>query len=76
MPTVGKFDTREVTIGRIRNTLELKILEMSENLAGQIRANPMLEILDGPRAIDFDGQGNLPALRQEVELGEPAASHR
>jgi hypothetical protein len=76
MPTVGKFDMREVTIGRIRNTLELKILELSENLAGQIRNNSMLEIIDGPRAIEFDAHGNLPALPQEVELGEPAVSRR
>ncbi|HLY19627.1 MAG TPA: hypothetical protein VKR61_20510, partial [Bryobacteraceae bacterium] len=43
-PTVGKFDAREVTIGWIRNTLELSLLAMSENLRPQIERNPMLEI--------------------------------
>jgi hypothetical protein len=58
-PTVGKFESTEVTIGRIRNTLELGLLGLSENLLPVIRSNPMLEIVGGPDEIEFDDSGNL-----------------
>ncbi len=58
-PTVGKFDQREVTIGWIRNTLELASLAMSENLRPQIERNKMLEIVSEPREMEFDSAGNL-----------------
>jgi hypothetical protein len=61
-PTVGKFDPREVTIGWIRNSLELGMLALSESLLPRIESNPLLEILDGPRAIQFDAGGNLAGL--------------
>lgn len=48
MATVGRFDPADVTIGWIRNTLELGKLALSENLAGEIESNPQLEIA-GPR---------------------------
>ena len=58
MPTVGKHDLTTVTIGRIKNTLSLTHVELSENLRPEIEQNPNLEIL-GP-AYDFpigaDGQ--------------------
>jgi hypothetical protein len=57
--TVGKFDTKDVTVGWIRNTLELGTIVLSENLAGEIDKNPMLETA-GPRfAPAFDRSGNL-----------------
>jgi hypothetical protein len=69
-PTVGKFDVREVTIGWIRNTLELSQLAMSENLRPSIKRNPMLEIVSAAREIEFDSDGNL------VPLGAaPAHEH-
>ncbi|MCS6953097.1 MAG: hypothetical protein RMK57_12010 [Bryobacterales bacterium] len=58
-PTVGKLDTREVTIGWIRNTLELEVLALSENLRGEIEQNPALEILGEPCELEFDPDGNL-----------------
>jgi hypothetical protein len=58
-PTVGRFDAAEVTIGWIRNTLELARLALSENLRAQIEANPLLEIVDGPFEPPFDAEGNL-----------------
>jgi hypothetical protein len=61
-PTVGKFDVREVTIGWIRNTLELSQLAMSENLRPSIKRNPMLEIVSAAREIEFDSDGNLVPL--------------
>jgi hypothetical protein len=63
---VGKFDAREVTIGWIRNTLELRELALSENLLPEVEANPMLEVLGLPRDIEFDPQGNLLPVTEEV----------
>src|SRR5580658_9715953 len=61
-PTVGKFDVREVTIGWIRNSLELSQLVMSENLRPSIERNPMLEIVSAAHEIEFDSAGNLVPL--------------
>jgi hypothetical protein len=58
-PTVGRFDTREVTIGWIRNTLELSQFVMSENLRPAIAGNPMLEIVSAACDLAFDSAGNL-----------------
>ncbi|MDX2151060.1 MAG: hypothetical protein SFV54_10015 [Bryobacteraceae bacterium] len=63
-PTVGKFDPQEVTIGWIRNTLALSVLGLSENLLPEIKSNPALEILDGPRALPFDEGGNLAGVSE------------
>jgi len=60
--TVGKFDAAEVTLGWIRNTLELGRIALSENLADEIRKNPMLEIAGQPFGLDFDGDGNFSTL--------------
>jgi hypothetical protein len=58
-PTVGRINADEITIGWLRNTLELDTIGLSENLLPQIRGNAMLEV-DGPaREIEFDGAGNL-----------------
>ena len=58
-PTVGKLEGREITIGWIRNTMELSRLAFSENLLPEIRENPDLEILGPPCEIPFDPLGNL-----------------
>jgi hypothetical protein len=70
MPTVGKFDMSQVTIGWIRNTMELSRAALSENLLEEINSNPALEIIDGP--FDFplqeDGQlAELLAVEEEFE---------
>jgi hypothetical protein len=67
-PTVGKFNSKEVTIGRIRNTMELSPLLLSENLLPEIRNNPILEVVGDARDIDFDSDGNLePVLEAQHE---------
>ena len=58
-PTVGRFDPQEVTVGWIRNTLELARLMLSENLRAEIEANPLLEIVEGPAEMQFDAEENL-----------------
>jgi hypothetical protein len=58
-PTVGKFDGAAVTIGWIRNTMELAQLGLSENLLPEIQKNPNLEVVGEPRELEFDAEGNL-----------------
>jgi hypothetical protein len=59
MATVGKFDDAEITIGRIRNTLELGTLSLSENLAEEIAKNPAVEIAGPATEPGFDAYGNF-----------------
>ena len=61
-PTVGKHNLMEVTYGWIRNSLELGLLAMSENLRRQIERDPHLEILGPARPLEFDAGGNLADL--------------
>ncbi len=61
-PTVGKCDPIGVTYGWIRNSLDLGLIGLSENLRCEIGENPNLEILGAPRPIEFDSEGNLANL--------------
>jgi hypothetical protein len=72
-PTVGKFDMADVTIGWIRNSLELGIIGLTENLLPQIRSNPLLEIVGPAQEFEFDADGNLAPLAEEV--GKPVQTH-
>jgi hypothetical protein len=62
LPTVGKHDLSTVTIGRIRNTLSLVDLELSENLRAEIEANPNLTIVEGPYDFPIGPDGNMTKL--------------
>jgi hypothetical protein len=72
-PTVGKFDMSEVTIGWFRNSLELGMMALSENLRPRIERNPMLEIVSAAQEFAFDNHGNLAGVLEEA--GRPAATH-
>jgi len=71
-PTVGKTDLRQVTYGWLRNSLELDVIALSENLRPQIDKNPILEVI-ATHPMEFDSHGNLPDLL--VPTGEPVAAH-
>lgn len=71
-PTVGKLDLNQVTYAWIRNTMELRRIGLSENLRGQVEANPNLKI-ESVVDFDFDGIGNLRSPLAPVE--ETAAAH-
>ncbi len=58
-PTVGRLDLAEVTYGWIKNSLELGVLKLSENLRDEIGKNPLLEIVGPAEELDFDEAGNL-----------------
>jgi hypothetical protein len=55
----GVFDLSTVTVVRIRNTMHLELMEMTETLRAEVEANPDLEILE-TRDWSFDEEGNLP----------------
>lgn len=62
VPTVGKLNPRDVSIGWIRNSLALGLLALSENLRPEIENNETLEILGEPFELEFDGAGNIEYL--------------
>jgi hypothetical protein len=66
-PTVGKVDLSEVTYGWIKNSMELGFMKLSENLRGEIRNNPMLEIMGEAEEMEFDEAGNLKGLTLQAE---------
>ncbi len=72
-PTVGKLDIGDVTIGWIRNSLELGTIALSENLLAEIKRNPLLEIMGPADEFPFDKLGNLAGLPSEV--GKPVTAH-
>jgi len=72
MPTVGKLDLGEVTIGWIRNTMELGRLAISENMRARLERNPELEI-ESTIDFEFDGAGNL--LSPFAPIEETAGAH-
>jgi hypothetical protein len=72
LPTVGKLDLSTVTLGWIRNTMELGRLGLSENLRAEVEANPNLEI-EAVTDFEFDGSGNLLSPFAPVE--ETAGAH-
>jgi hypothetical protein len=72
LPTVGKIDLTQVTLGWIRNTQELGRMGLSENLRGQVEQNPDLEI-EAVTDFEFDGQGNL--ISPFVPVEETAGVH-
>lgn len=53
------IDKTAPKIIRIRNTLELGTIWISEAMIPEARENPNLEILSEPAALDFDKNGNL-----------------
>ena len=59
MPTVGKFDSREVTIGWAKNSAKLYLMALTENLLPQIERNPLIEVLGPAAEFQFDRDGNL-----------------
>ena len=61
-PTVGNLDSKDIKLGRIRNTMKLNLLVLSENLLPEIEKNPALEVVGPPRELEYDAEGNLVGL--------------
>ena len=61
-PTVGKLKQEDVTVGWIRNSLDLRALAVTENLRASIETNPNLQIVGEAHDWPFDEADNLPTL--------------
>jgi hypothetical protein len=72
-PTVGRIDLKDVTYGWIKNSLELGLVALSENLRRQVERDPNLEILGESRPMEFDAKGNLADV--PVPAGEAIGTH-
>lgn len=59
LKTANLPDWRSATLVRIRNTLCLDEIEVSESLLESIAGDPRFEILSEPYDMPFDAQGNL-----------------
>ncbi len=68
--TCSNGDPANARVVRIKNTLEVGELEVSESLLEEVRQNPRLEILEQPRTIEFDVDGNL------ISAARTPAGHR
>jgi hypothetical protein len=68
---VGRLDPSEVTVGWIKNTMELGFLRFSENLRDQIVGNPTLEIVGPAEEIEADEAGNFTGF---AHLENPAVA--
>jgi hypothetical protein len=57
--TCNARDRSAVSLVRIKNTVSLEEIEVSESLASYVKEHPSLEIVEGPRKLVFNGDGNL-----------------
>src|SRR5919202_416539 len=57
--TCGRGDPENARVVRIKNTLELAALDVSESLLAEAKAHPRLEVLSPPEPLRFDAAGNL-----------------
>jgi hypothetical protein len=63
-PTTGKIDGRDLRIVWIRNSLELTEFAAADNLIEELRRNEAVEIVGGPKEIEYDEAGNLVEFQQ------------
>jgi len=62
LPVCARLDTLECTIIRVKNTMELGEMLVSENLLPEISTRPEVEIVGAAREIEFDAEGALEDL--------------
>jgi hypothetical protein len=60
--TIGQVKPEDARIVRIKNTLLLEDLDVSEALLLEVKQRDTLEILWGPKGLIFDTNGGLPAF--------------
>ncbi len=65
--SVGKPDMRDVGVVRIKNTLHVDDLLVSESLLGTVREHPRLEQVGEPEPIPFDASGRISPFIVESE---------
>ncbi len=70
--TIGLTPPADARLIRIRNTLHLTEVDVSEALARLVQDRPGLEILAGPAELEFDSAGELGPM---FALGQAVAAH-
>ncbi len=61
--SIGLTPSEKSRIVRIKNTLHVDEVEASEAYLEEMKKRSDLEVLEGPRPMSFDGQGNLHPLK-------------
>jgi hypothetical protein len=64
LTTIGLTEPPDAKLVRIRNTVMLEHLHVSESLLPEVRRRPGLAVLEGPFEFAFGGDGNLVGLVQ------------
>ncbi|MDY4009891.1 MAG: lactate racemase domain-containing protein [Candidatus Limiplasma sp.] len=54
------IDRAKARVIRIKNTLQLSEIQVSESLLEEVKLNPMLTLLSEAKEMPFDAEGNLP----------------
>jgi len=67
LATIGLTEPSDAKVARIRNTLALEHLHVSEALLPEVRKRPELEVLEGPFEFRFGETGNLIDQSSETE---------
>ena len=57
--TCNIADIRQVRLARVKNTLGIDEMEISENLLPEARSHELVEVLSDPYELPFDEHGNL-----------------
>lgn len=57
--TCNRLDKENVTVARIKNTVALDEIAVSENLIPLVKENKFMEVVSAPAALPFDGAGNI-----------------
>jgi hypothetical protein len=57
--TCGRADLEHARVVRLRDTLDLQELLVSESLRDEVETDPRLEIVDGPAVMSFDDEGRI-----------------
>lgn len=60
--SLGNIDVDRIKIVRIKNTLDLELMQVSRPLADEAATNPSLEILGQPTPMAFDGKNTITPL--------------
>jgi hypothetical protein len=62
LTTVGPVDPWEARVIRIKNTLEMEELQVSEALMDELKGRSDITIIGGLEEMPFDAEGNLPRI--------------
>jgi hypothetical protein len=62
LTTVGPIEAWEARVIRIKNTLEMEELQISEALMDEIKGRQDVMVMGGLEEMAFDGSGNLPPI--------------